>query len=48
MKKVIVHIVLFFCLVCFISVVYAGKPLDLKEIVSGKFRPENVSDIIPT
>ncbi|KAA6349904.1 Dipeptidyl aminopeptidase 4 [termite gut metagenome] len=48
MKKVVVNIVLFFCLFCFISVVYAGKSLDLKEIVSGKFHPENVSDIVST
>ncbi|KAA6333150.1 Dipeptidyl aminopeptidase 4 [termite gut metagenome] len=48
MKKVVVNSVLFFCLFCFISVVYAGKSLDLKEIVSGRFRPEQISDIVPT
>ncbi|KAA6318560.1 Dipeptidyl aminopeptidase 4, partial [termite gut metagenome] len=48
MKKVVVNIVLFFCLFCFISAVYAGNSLDLKEIVSGKFRPEYISDIVPT
>ncbi|KAA6332534.1 Dipeptidyl aminopeptidase 4 [termite gut metagenome] len=47
MKK-IVHIAGCVCLLFFSSIAQAGKPLDLKEIVSGKFRSESIPSIIPT
>ncbi|KAA6320708.1 hypothetical protein EZS27_029554, partial [termite gut metagenome] len=48
MKKVVVNTILFFFLFCCINVVYAGESLNLKEIVSGKFQPETIADMVPT
>ncbi|MDR2859992.1 MAG: S9 family peptidase [Mediterranea sp.] len=46
MKKT-VNIVLYLCLLFFCEVTWASKPLDLKEILSGKFRPEGISNLVP-
>ena len=35
-------IFLFFCLCCLAGFAQGGKALDLKEINSGKFSPENI------
>lgn len=45
MKKI--SIVLLLCFYALTGFAQGGKPLDLKEIVSGKFSPENISGVIP-
>ena len=42
-----ISIALLFCLCTLASFAQDGKSLDLKEIVSGKFRPENIYGVIP-
>ncbi len=45
MKKICC--LLLFCLCTLASLAQNGKALDLKEIVSGKFTPKNISGVIP-
>ena len=45
MKKI--SITLLFCLCLLASFAQGGRPLDLKEIVSGEFTPKNISGVIP-
>ena len=40
-------IFLFFCLCCLAGFAQGGKALDLKEINSGKFSPENIYGVVP-
>lgn len=40
-------IFLFFCLCCLAGFAQEGKALDLKEINSGKFSPENIYGVVP-
>lgn len=40
-------IFLFFCLYCLAGFAQGGKALDLKEINSGKFSPENIYGVVP-
>lgn len=40
-------IFLFFCLCCLAGFAQGGKALDLKEINSGKFSPENTYGVVP-
>ena len=40
-------IFLFFCLFCLAGFAQGGKALDLKEINSGKFSPENIYGVVP-
>lgn len=40
-------IFLFFCLCCLVGFAQGGKALDLKEINSGKFSPENIYGVVP-
>lgn len=40
-------IFLFFCLCCLTGFAQGGKALDLKEINSGKFSPENIYGVVP-
>lgn len=42
-----ISIAFLFCLCTLASFAQGGKSLDLKEIVSGKFRPENIYGVIP-
>lgn len=42
-----ISIALLFCLCTWASFAQGSKSLDLKEIVSGKFRPENIHGVIP-
>lgn len=42
-----ISIALLFCLCTLASLAQGGKALDLKEIVSGKFQPENIHSVIP-
>ena len=45
MKKI--SFALFFCLCALAGFAQNSKPLDLKEIVSGEFIPQNISGVIP-
>lgn len=45
MRKI--SITLLFCLCLLASFAQGGRPLDLKEIVSGEFTPKNISGVIP-
>ncbi|WP_321332987.1 S9 family peptidase [uncultured Bacteroides sp.] len=45
MKKL--SILFLFCLIGMTSFAQGDKALDLKEIVSGKFRPESIREVIP-
>lgn len=45
MKKICY--LLLFCICTLASSAQNGKELDLKEIVSGKFTPKNISGVIP-
>ena len=40
-------IFLLFCLCCLAGFAQGGKALDLKEINSGKFSPENIYGVVP-
>lgn len=42
-----ISIALLFCLCTWASFAQGSKSLDLKEIVAGKFRPENIHGVIP-
>lgn len=42
-----ISITLLFCLCTLFSFAQGGKALDLKEIVSGQFSPENINGVIP-
>ena len=45
MKKI--SFALLFCLCTLASLAQSGKPLDLKEIISGEFTPQSISGVIP-
>lgn len=45
MKRI--SIAFLFCLCAVVGFAQSGKALDLKEIVSGKFAPKNISGVIP-
>ena len=45
MKKI--SFALLFCLCTLASFAQSGKPLNLKEIVSGEFIPQGISGVIP-
>lgn len=42
-----ISIALLLCLCTLAGFAQSGKALDLKEIVSGKFTPKNISGVIP-
>lgn len=42
-----ISIALFFCLCALTAFAQGSKSLDLKEIVSGQFRPESINGVIP-
>ena len=46
MRKV--SLALLFCLLCLTGMAQGQKALDLKDITSGRFRPENIQGVIPT
>ena len=46
MKKI--SITLLLCLICLTGMAQGQKALDLKDITSGRFRPENIQGVIPT
>ena len=46
MKKI--SITLLLCLLCLTGMAQGQKALDLKDITSGRFRPENIQGVIPT
>ena len=46
MRKV--SLALLFCLLCLTGMAQGQKALDLKDITSGRFRPENILGVIPT
>lgn len=46
MKKRL-YVVFCFCLCCLVSIAQTGKKLELKDVVSGKFRPESIYGVIP-
>ena len=45
MKKI--SITLLLCLLCLTGMAQGQKALDLKDITSGRFRPENIQGVIP-
>ena len=42
-----ISIALLLCLCTLAGFAQGGKALDLKEIISGKFTPKNISGVIP-
>jgi len=46
MRKV--SLALLLCLLCLAGMAQGQKALDLKDITSGRFRPENIQGVIPT
>ena len=45
MKKI--SITLLLCLLCLTGMAQGQKALDLKDMTSGRFRPENIQRVIP-
>lgn len=45
MRKITLTLML--CLVCLGAIAQAGKALDLKDVISGKFRPEGIRNVEP-
>lgn len=45
MKRI--SISFFFCLCCLLGFAQSGKALELKDVTSGKFRPENIYGVTP-
>ena len=45
MRKV--SLALLLCLLCLAGMAQGQKALDLKDITSGRFRPENIQGVIP-
>ena len=46
MRKI--SLALLACLLCLTGMAQGSKALDLKDITSGRFRPQNIQGVIPT
>ena len=45
MKKITLSLLL--CLICLSGMAQSSKKLDLKDITSGKYRAENIRNVVP-